>query len=177
MPSLILSGFTACHPKRVYLKQRCAPVRYALVLLRRTVASVQSRELLLRVHDASPPPLPITTGWGGSFVLSGVVVANLKTCGGRLSGWTPPLERSGEDGGGSRERARGEGRKEEEEAELGEGGRSLVSMAKRRTAGHSATHYSPTTSCIVLPHRPNDCWRIHRVKFLISCKGVGAPLL
>lgn len=103
MPSLILSGFTACHPKRVYLKQRCALVRYALDLLRRTVPSVQSRELLLRVHDASPPPLAIRTGWGGSFVLSGVVVANLKTCGGRLSGgtgrWTPPLERSGEDGG------------------------------------------------------------------------------
>ncbi len=176
MPSLILSGFTACHPKRVYLKQRCAPVRYALVLLRRTVASVQSRELLLRVHDASPPPLAIRTGWGGAFVLSGVVVANLKTCGGRLSGWTPPLERSGEDGG---DRVRGHGGRggRRRRRELGEGGRSLVSMAKRRTAGHSATHYSPTTSCIVLPHRPNDCWRIHRVKFLISCKGVGAPLL
>ncbi len=149
MPSLILSGFTACHPKRVYLKQRCAPVRYALVLLRRTVASVQSRELLLRVHDASPPPLAIRTGWGGSFVLSGVVVANLKTCGGRLSGWTPPLERSGEDGGGSRERARGEGRKEEEEARAGGGGKVI--------SQHGEKENSRTQCHTLQPHHLLHC--------------------
>lgn len=132
------------------------------------------------------PPLAIRTGGGrcggrSSFVLSGVM-ANLKACDGRLSGgtgrWTPPLRGAGRMG----DRVRGHGgrggrRKKRRRRGLGEGGRSLVSMAKRRTAGHSATHYSPTTSCIVLPHRPIDCWRIHRVKFLISCEGAGAPLL
>lgn len=108
-------------------------------------------------------------------------MANLKTCDGRLSGgtgrWTPPLRGAG--GMGDRVRGQGGrgGRRRRRRRRLEEGGRSLVSMAKRRTAGHSATHYSPTTSCIVLPHKPNDCWRIHRVKFLISLEGVGAPLL
>lgn len=100
-----------------------------------------------------PSSISHQDGWGGrsSFVLSGLVVANLKTCDGRLSGgtgrWTPPLRGAGRMGG-SRERARGEGRKEEE-VRAGGGGKVI--------SQHGEKENSRTQCHTLQPHHLLHC--------------------
>jgi len=76
-------------------------------------------------------------------------VANLKTCDGRLSGWTPPLRGAG--GMGDRVRGQGGrgGKKEEEKAKAGGGGKVI--------SQHGEKENSRTQCHTLQPHHLLHC--------------------